>query len=75
MHSTIELIEEATSLPVEERTMIVDSLLKSLNTPDPELDLQWAKVAQRRFDDLKSGKVKGIPGNIVFANIRKRFGK
>ena len=73
MHSTIELIKEATSLPVEERTMIVDSLLKSLNTPDSKLDLQWAKVAQRRFGDLKSGKVKGIPGNIVFDNIRKKF--
>ncbi|MFA6291371.1 MAG: addiction module protein [Victivallales bacterium] len=75
MHSTVELIKEATSLPVEERTMIVDSLLKSLNTPDPELDLKWAKVAHQRFNDLKSGKVKAIPGNVVFDNIRKRFGK
>ena len=75
MLSTVELIKEATSLPVEERTMIVDSVLKSLNTPDPDLDLQWAKVAHRRFSDLKSGKVKGIPGNVVFDNIRKRFGK
>ena len=75
MYSTVELIKEATSLPVEERTMIVDSLLKSLNSPDPKLDLKWAKVAQLRFDDLKSGKVKGIPGNVVFDNIRKKFGK
>lgn len=75
MHSTVELIKEAQSLPVEERTLIVDSLLKSLNSPDSKLDLKWAKVAQRRFTDLKSGKVKGIPGSVVFDNIKKKFGK
>ena len=75
MHSTVALIKEATSLPVEERTLIVDSLLKSLNSPDSKLDLKWAKVAQRRFNDLKSGKVKSIPGNVVFDNIKKKFGK
>jgi len=73
MHSTVELIMEATSLPVEERTLIVDSLLKSLNSPDSKLDLKWAKVAQRRFNDLKSGRVKGIPGSVVFENIKKRL--
>ena len=75
MHSTVELIKEAQSLPVEERTLIVDSLLKSLNSPDSKLDLKWAKVAQRRFTDLKSGKVKGVPGSVVFDNITKKFGK
>ena len=69
MHSTLELINEATALPVADRTLIVDSLLKSLNCPEPKLDLKWAKLAQRRFNDLKSGKTKGVPGDVVFDRI------
>ena len=42
MPSTAEIIHEAESLPVEERMVVVDSLLRSLNPPDPEIDRKWA---------------------------------
>jgi putative addiction module component (TIGR02574 family) len=71
--STAEIIREAESLPVEERTVIVDSLLRSLNPPDPEIDRKWAAVAKRRLEELRSGRVKPIPGEEVFAKIRQRF--
>lgn len=73
MHGTREIIQEAASLPVEERAIIVDSLLRSLNTPDPEIEREWIAVAHRRLDDLRSGRVKGIPGEEVFASLRERF--
>jgi len=73
MPSTAEIIREAESLPVEERAVVVDSLLRSLNTPDPEIDRKWAAVARRRLEELRSGHVKPIPGEEVFARIRKRF--
>jgi len=38
MPSTAEIIRDAESLPVEERTLVVDSLLRTLNLPDPEID-------------------------------------
>lgn len=46
MPSTAEIIREAESLPVEERTFVVDSLLRSLNPPNPEVDRKWAAVAK-----------------------------
>jgi putative addiction module component (TIGR02574 family) len=73
MHGTTEIIHEAESLPVEERALVVDSLLRSLNPPDPEIDKKWAAVAKRRLEELRSGRVKPIPGEEVFAKIRQRF--
>ncbi len=73
MPSTVEIIHEAESLPVEERTVVVDSLLRSLNPPDPEIDRKWAAVAKRRLDELRSGRIKPIPGEEVLDKIRQRF--
>jgi hypothetical protein len=52
---------------------VVDSLLRSLNQPDPENDGQWVIVAKRRLDDLRSGLVTSVSGEEVFEKIRKRF--
>jgi putative addiction module component (TIGR02574 family) len=73
MHGTREIIQEATALPVEERALIIDSLLRSLNMPDRENENEWIAVAHRRLEELRSGRVRAIPGDEVFANIRKRF--
>jgi hypothetical protein len=45
---TKDLIEEAMSLPVEERAMIVDLLLKSMNPPETEVDKKWVVLARNR---------------------------
>lgn len=73
MPSTAEIIREAESLPVEERAVVVESLFRSLNPPDLEIDKKWASVAKRRLEELRSGRVKPIPGEEVFAKIRQRF--
>ncbi len=72
---TKDLIAEAVSLPVEERAMVVDSLLKSLNPPESQMDKRWAAVAKRRLEQLRSGEVKAVPGEEVFQRIWNRFSK
>lgn len=74
MHGVDEIIKEAESLPVEERAIVVDSLLRTLNPPDPEVDRKWVEVAKRRLEELRSGQVKAVPGDQVFARVRERFG-
>jgi putative addiction module component (TIGR02574 family) len=71
--NTKELIDEAVLLPVEERALVVDSLLRSLNQPESEIDKNWASVAKRRLAEMKSGAVEAVPGQKVFENIWKRF--
>jgi putative addiction module component (TIGR02574 family) len=75
MMTTKKLIEEALSLPVEERALIADSLLRSLNVPDTAIDAKWTEVASRRLQELRSGSVKPIPGDEVFSEVLKRLSK
>ncbi|HBA56160.1 addiction module protein [Syntrophorhabdus aromaticivorans] len=75
MRAMKEIIEEAESLPVEERVIVIDSLLKSINPPLAEADIEWINVAKRRLAELRSGVVKAVPGNEVFAKIYSRFEK
>jgi putative addiction module component (TIGR02574 family) len=75
MMTTGKLIEQALSLPIEERALIADSLLRSLNVPDTDIDTKWTEVAKRRLQELRSGKVKPIPGDEVFSEALKRFAK
>jgi len=70
-----KLIEEVLSLPVDERARIATTLLESLNVPNPAIDKKWAAVAKRRLEELRSGKVKPIPGDEVFEGVQKRFSK
>lgn len=69
------IIDEVLALPVEERALIADSLLRSLNKPDKSIDAKWTETARRRLEELRSGKVKPVPGEEVFAKINKRFSK
>jgi putative addiction module component (TIGR02574 family) len=73
--TTKEIIDKAVSLPVEERALVVDTLLRSLNPPESKIDKKWAKEAQRRLAELRSGNVKVIAGEEVFAKIWERFEK
>ena len=73
--NTKELIDEVVALPVEDRTLLVDSLLRSLNQPESDIDKEWASVANRRLIEMRSGKVQSVPGDEVFERVRNRFAK
>ena len=71
--NTKQIIEEVISLPVEDRALIADSLLRSLNQPQSEIDNAWREEANRRLDELRSGRIKRRPGNEVFDKIWERL--
>ena len=68
------LLRDVMSLPTDLRTKLVDMLIESLNIPtQKQIDELWAEEAERRIDDLNAGKVKLIPGEQVFEEIRNRY--
>ena len=70
---TTDLIEEVATLPIEDRALIADSILRSLNSTSAEVDRQWVAVAKQRLADIQSGKVHTIPASEVFERIQKRL--
>ena len=73
--NTKELIDKAISLPVEERALVVDSLLRSLNQPESEIDDKWVAVAKQRLAEMRAGSIEAVPGQAVFERIWKRLEK
>ena len=74
MIKTEELIAEAISLPVEIRAKIIEELLRSLNPARQDIDELWAQEAEKRVQEIKSGKVETVSGEEVFKRIRDRSG-
>ena len=72
MIKTQELFDEAVSLPVEIRAQLIDKLLRSIHPIQKEIDELWAVEAENRVEEIRSGKVKTIPGDEVFTKISGR---
>ena len=73
MLNTNELTEEAINLPVELRAKLIETLLKSLNPAQDDIDKLWAIEAERRISEVESGRVQPVDGERVFADLRKRL--
>jgi putative addiction module component (TIGR02574 family) len=61
-----EVLEKALELMPEERFIVVEGLLKSLDTPDQKLDAIWAEEAEMRLRAYRSGRLEGIPIEDIF---------
>ena len=72
---TMDIMERAEMLPIDLKLELVDRLLESIGPSQREIDELWKIEIERRVEDVRSGKVKTIPGEQVFAEIEERFGK
>ncbi len=64
--STKELLDEAMKLKPEERFILVEGLIKSLDEPDKKLDEIGAEEAEKRLKAYRAGKLEGIPMEEIF---------
>ncbi len=73
MMNTEKLISAAESLPLDLKTELIESIIESLNPLMKDIDGLWAEEAEKRVKELTTGKVKSIPGEEVFKEIRKKL--
>lgn len=64
--SAKKLLMEALKLRPEERFILVDGLIRSLDEPDKKLDEIWAEEAEKRLMAYRKGKLDGIPMEDIF---------
>lgn len=55
------ILDEALQLRPAERLQLIESLTRSLNKPDEEIEKVWMEESEKRYQALKEGKVKTIP--------------
>jgi putative addiction module component (TIGR02574 family) len=72
MATTVEqLAEQALKLPSESRARLADLLVESLDADElGRIDRLWATEAKRRRDEVRSGRVKTIPGEQARRKVR-----
>lgn len=73
MDNTLEQVaREAMRLGPAERAELADLLVESLEaTPPDEVQRAWLEEAGRRLAEVRSGRVKTIPGEDVLAEARR----
>ena len=70
-----ELKEKASQLSETERAELALSLLESLDGPaDSGVEEAWRLEGERRVAEIERGEVQLIPGDEVFARLRRRLG-
>jgi putative addiction module component (TIGR02574 family) len=70
-----DLKKKASQLSDAERAELALSLIESLDGPaDPEVEEAWRAEIERRIGQIDRGEVQLIPGDEVFARLRRRLG-
>ena len=72
MKSIEQLTEEVLALPDESRVLLLEQLMNSLEyEPDASIQASWLSVADRRREEVRSGSIKMISSENVFAEARR----
>jgi putative addiction module component (TIGR02574 family) len=67
-----KLIEEALSLPPDERAAVAERLLSSLEPELSQIDQLWAAEAEDRLNAYDRGEIEAIPADEVFKTVKNR---
>jgi putative addiction module component (TIGR02574 family) len=70
-----ELKTKASQLPERDRAELALALIESLDGPaDSGVEEAWREEIERRVRQVERGEVQLVPGEEVFARVRRRLG-
>lgn len=66
-----EIVANAMKLPLRERIQLAQQLISSVDEQlEEDVEALWFAEAERRLDELQSGKVQGVPSDEAFSKAR-----
>jgi putative addiction module component (TIGR02574 family) len=70
-----ELLAKALALPSQDRGLLIDGLIASLDEEPAEdgVEAAWDEEIKRRVEDVRSGRVKTISGEQVLRELADEF--
>jgi len=66
MTPTKTIIDKALNLKPAERFIVLEALVKSLDSPDKAIEKTWAVEAEKRLKAYKAGKLKTVSFEEMF---------
>ena len=66
MENSESLLKKALRLKPQDRFLLIDGLVRSLDEPNKEIDAIWAEEAEKRLRAHREGKTQGVPFKNVF---------
>ncbi len=71
-----EIYQAALTLPAESKALLAERLVAYLETNmEPEVERAHLKTVRRRRDEILSGQVETLDGQLVMARARKIVGR
>ena len=61
-----ELLKEALNLKADEKFLIIEELLKSIDNPDKENDRVWKEEAENRLEAYRKGQLETVSSEEFF---------
>lgn len=60
MEASKELLKKALELKPQDRIILLEGLIESLDEPDKNIDQIWTEEAEKRLNAYRSGRTKGV---------------
>lgn len=70
-----EVLEKALTLSLPERSLLIDRLIESMDDGPIEdgVEAAWDAEIKNRVEEIRSGKIKTIPGEQVLQELAEEF--
>ena len=65
------ILNQALELPANERAVLAEQLLMSLDLADSKIDELWASEAESRIDEYENGNIRTKSAQEVFGKYKK----
>ena len=71
--SANEIIEQAIDLKPQDRYLVIEQLILSLNEPDKDIENLWIEESDRRLKEYKKGSLKTASFDEVFSKWNLKY--